>query len=490
MARTNTKRLYRKDGRWYVDFRDFADVGGRLEGVRPPGDRFATKDRATARRLAKARHKELKAARRRPPTESDVDLTRLGDFVDHHLVREAKETERSEQSLAILSQQLGAAIEHFGVNSRMRHIRSTHIRGFMDELLLRVGTETARKYLFALSKLFRRARADEVVPPEHDPVGVLVNKPGKRRKKTERPWLEVPEAALLLEAARLYAPKRDDLGIPYAHALVATLLLTGGRPAEVLQLEVLDVDLVRDTIKFRWSEDYRLKNESSIRVIPLWPQLKAILQAYLAGPDAPTGRFLFPSPTDADKPIRNINKLIQQLSLRIGREAVTPKIFRHTYCAARLQTMDNEKPIAQFTVSDELGHNSAQMVRDIYGHVGTVRHRSEVVEYPLEPYMLQLKPRLERLQTVSAERNAHAPNYKNRVSLEDELAIVRIAGERPELAHRMAAKILAERDGKVSESGVYWVWKRYQLNTIDLRRAARDSGRIEQLIESIRTSRN
>jgi hypothetical protein len=53
------KWLYRKDGRWYGDFRPYADVGGGQEALRPDGERYATKDHPVAKRLAKARLAEL-----------------------------------------------------------------------------------------------------------------------------------------------------------------------------------------------------------------------------------------------------------------------------------------------------------------------------------------------------------------------------------------------------------------------------------------------
>jgi len=65
---------------------------------------------------------------------------------------------------------------------------------------------------------------------------------------------------------------------------------------------------------------------------------------------------------------------------------VRSKCFRHTYCAARLQTLDGGKPVAIYTVSRELGHSSTDMVEGVYSHLGNVRHRADVVEYRVEPF--------------------------------------------------------------------------------------------------------
>ena len=139
-----------------------------------------------------------------------------------------------------------------------------------------------------------RAIMDEKVAPGYNPVAMWGhNRP--KGKKTEAHWLEVHKAALLLEAAKLYKPERSDVAIPDLHALIATHLLTGGRPAEVRGLAIADVSFQHKTVTFRPNEQRRLKTDTSTRTVPLWPQLEEILTAYLKGPNAPKGKLLFPS---------------------------------------------------------------------------------------------------------------------------------------------------------------------------------------------------
>ena len=73
---------------------------------------------------------------------------------------------------------------------------------------------------------------------------------------------------------------------------------------------------------------------------------------------------------------------------------LTTRVFRHTWTAARLQTLDRGAPLSVYTVARELGHGSEEMVRRVYAHLGTVRHRSEVVEYRIEQHLEALKDRL------------------------------------------------------------------------------------------------
>jgi hypothetical protein len=81
------KWLYKKDGRFYGDFRSYRDVGGGQEAMVPDGERFATKDYRAAKTLAKARLAELRGLRK---GGLDPDLRMLGPFVDYHLEQEAQ----------------------------------------------------------------------------------------------------------------------------------------------------------------------------------------------------------------------------------------------------------------------------------------------------------------------------------------------------------------------------------------------------------------
>ena len=76
--------------------------------------------------------------------------------------------------------------------------------------------------------------------------------------------------------------------------------------------------------------------------------------------------------------------------------------FRHTYCAARLQTLDRGAPVSRYTVSRELGHGSEEMVRRVYAHLGDVRHRSDVVEFRVDQHLDRLGDRLQRFGLAAA----------------------------------------------------------------------------------------
>jgi hypothetical protein len=46
------------------------------------------------------------------------------------------------------------------------------------------------------------------------------------------------------------------------------------------------------------------------------------------------------------------------------------------------------------TVAKEIGHGDETMVHRVYGHLGQVRHRAEVVEYRVEQHLAKLGERL------------------------------------------------------------------------------------------------
>lgn len=328
--------------------------------------------------------------------------TTLLAFAREHLMAKAKAGKATESWVAETEHCLARAVEHFGSERDLAAITAADVRRW-TELLQSVPNGrgailsggTVRHHLNALSNLYRRAQAEGYVTPGYNPVAALLEKPSAQHHEAR--WLEVHEAALLLETAKSYRPKRGDLAVPYAHALLATFLLTGGRQKEVLGLEVEDVSFDRKTITFRPNQWRRLKTATSHRSVPLWPQLEESLREYVFGAAAPPGRLLFPSfRTGHEAMLTDFRKLLDAVAGRAGWKPgeVRSKMFRHTYCAARLQTLDRGAPVSEFTVARELGHGGEAMVRRVYGHLGQVRQRTEVVEYRVEPYAAILGDRL------------------------------------------------------------------------------------------------
>ncbi len=419
--------------RYYGDFRDFADVGGSREALIPKGAERATTDEKLAQALAAERIGDLETRRRRKQRREPEGDTYLAPYVAYHMVAKSRSQRWTGQWLESVEMHLIAAIEFFcnggkalprgeddapiltGIEDReLDSIGVTDVQAYVEWLASRparhgamLSLSSQRKYLNSLSNLYRRAISERKVPVGYNPVSGLMDKPQDGAGRREANWLEVHDAALFLESARLYvAEQRNGApAIPFVYPLIATFLLTGGRPAEVFGLEISDVCFERKTVTFRRNQWRRLKTDESWRAIPLWPQLASIIDEYLHGPLAPQERLLFPSVKN-DGLIIDIRKVLDHVAVQAGWKAgdVRPYAFRHTYTAARLQTLDRGHPVSNYTVARELGHGGDALVKRVYGHLGTVRHRADVIEYRADHFAEQLGERLRKLHECVQER--------------------------------------------------------------------------------------
>ena len=237
-----------------------------------------------------------------------------------------------------------------------------------------------------------------------------------RALPTTTPASESPD----LGAWRRHLSSRRTDALPFIYPLLATYLLTGGRETEVLGLEVGDVNFERKTITFRPNQWRRLKTDASHRTVPLWPQLEAILLTYLRSDYAPPiGGLLFPSRNGGM--VTDFRKALDVVAQRAGwkRGEVRSKAFRHTYCAAQLQTLDAGASVSIYTVGKELGHGGDALVKRVYGHLGTVRHRAEAIEYRVEQHAGQLGERLQLVRSAELTEQGFRPAEVPREALPD-----------------------------------------------------------------------
>ena len=411
-SRKHGNRVYwRNQGshrRAYGDFRDFSDVGGGREALVPRGAKLATSDPVVAEALSVQRLAALQERRRNKTLLGVERQASLAEFASHHLVQKKKAGRVTDSHLSDTEQRLRLAIEFFGASTDLCSISVQDVQRWVNHLSQRSGVRgktlsggTVRHYINALSNVYRRAQSEGYVQPGYNPVAAMLEKPTASRQEAR--WLEVHDAALLLEAARTYRPPVEQLAFPHVFPLLATFLLTGGRRSEVLGLEVDDVSFDRRTITFRPNDWRRLKTRTSHRTVPLWPQLEVILREYLfAGPSPKGSGLLFPSDRRGTVGmIQDTRKIIDAVARRAGWEAgeIRTKVFRHTYCAARLQTLDRGAPVSAWTVAKEMGHGGRSLVDRVYGHLGEVRHRSDAVEYRAEQHAAALGERLVALRT-------------------------------------------------------------------------------------------
>ena len=433
MARRPRKNVgthkFQRGDRWYGDFREYEDVGGGREALAESGSTWGTKDEEIAKALFVKRLNELQDKKRsRAGVPQEDKTTTLAKLVQHHLLKKDKAGKTSYSHTRDLEQRLGVAIEYFGGGRDPRTIEPEEVSDWAEKLA-EDGTRkpgTVRHYLNALGGLYTRAEEGLWVDPGYNPVAALVEKPSGWRRG-EAAFLEMTDAALYLEAARLLGD-RDRLmpglagnrvrAMPGWYPIVATFLLTGGRQSEVMGLDVDDVSFDRGEIHFRPNAHRRLKTLTSVRTVPLWPQLREILQEWMYGGETPrTSGLLFPSSTGAM--VGNLRQSLDATARLCGIDGgkLRTRPFRHTYCSARLQTVQRIlKPggdpsdenaweyieVSKFQVQKEMGHGGSQLVDRIYGHAQKNPIRSDVVEYRVEKHVEVLGDRLRSLTAKQA----------------------------------------------------------------------------------------
>lgn len=377
MPKRRKSRLYYRGARgWYADFRDFADVGGKREAMTPDGSATPTHSEAEATALMTARLGELEKMRER---QVEGAAPFLEDFARVHL--RDKALSRAESTVTRDEQSLRIAIAFFG-DVRLDEIGVKEIMAYVRYRMAQPGNrggtiaaQTVRNELNALSSLYRRAVAEGAISV--NPVLSLPARP--MRKSVEVQWLEVGEAAAILDAAAEIDRNPPPRAVRFLAPLLATHMLTGGRNTEVWGLEVKDIAFDYDVVRIVPNAWRRLKGgQKHARNVPLWPQLRATLEAYIEE-SRPTG-LLFPSPRGGM--LKTIQASLSSAVRMAGvGKHVTVKTFRHTYAATRIQTTDHGAPVSVFTVARELGHSDTKMIEQVYGHLQNVRHRLPYVEF-------------------------------------------------------------------------------------------------------------
>lgn len=368
--------MYYRPGRgWYGDFRNFAEVGGGQEALKPEGSRRATEDQGQATLLFARRLEYLQARRagRVPEPAAPVLVPRMLSYLERHGELKAADGRARPLTIAREHRKLEAIATWWG-DPRLDAIDLRHL----NELKLRLkdrAPQTVCHYVNAVSSLLQSAVSDGYV--RHN-VARDVKRPRVRR--SEVPYLESAQGHALLVAAGELDADPDYRGVRPLRALIGTALLAGPRKRELFALLVEDVDFDAGVVRFRPNAYYGdRKSRHAVRNVPLWPQLRSLLVPVVG--DRASG-LVFPGAEGG--PLRDVRTAIA----RAFERAKLPKprgkewhLFRHTYTAMRLQTLDQGAPVSLWTVAKELGHGSVTMIEQTYGHLLEVRQRLPVVEY-------------------------------------------------------------------------------------------------------------
>lgn len=223
-----------------------------------------------------------------------------------------------------------------------------------------LSAATANRYLATLRSLLAYAVADGRL---HRNVAAGVKLPGSRRTRREGQFLTLPELAALREAC----------AGPYAE-LVTVLGLCGLRWGELAGLQVGDLvqvpgkglrlqravlassrsgELYEDTLKTRTARTVALPADAA-RIVDRWAKGK--------GSDA----WLFAAPGGGPLGESNWRRSVRwtEACRKIGRPTLRPHDLRHTAASVWLAVGADPKVVQRM-----LGHASAAMTMDLYGHL-------------------------------------------------------------------------------------------------------------------------
>ncbi len=365
---------YRRGRGFYGDFRG---VGGGREALTSPGSRSATHNRDEAMQLYDARRKFYRdRAAGIVETPMPVEVPTLAVFHDRYL-----EEKRDEIRAVSLERERGALahVLEFFDGGRIRLDAITRADGARYHAWRkrgrRVSQRTRDMELGALSTLLTSAAELAII--ETNPLAG--RKRRRKREATQTAYLERKEVAVLLDAA-LRLDREPSRHLPDREVRLAVLCYTGMRRNEAMGLLVTDVDLDRNLVHVR-PNTYRpdLKTVHSQRVVPLFSELRALLVPWIG--DRREG-LLFPSP--AGRMYRDIRGLLTgALKAAEITAPITVHGLRHTFTAARLQSLDGGHPVSAWTVACELGHRNVTLIERVYGHLLRDRSaaRTEGVSY-------------------------------------------------------------------------------------------------------------
>ena len=216
-----------------------------------------------------------------------------------------------------------------------------------------LARNTLHTMLVLVSEILDSAVEDGIIP-RNPAISKRVFIPSE--KKTKRKALTLEEVQDVIR--QLY--RAEDVT---NRRLLALMLFTGMRRGEILGLRWEDIDFEKDTISVSRAVSYisnqpilsSTKTKNGLRVIPLNPQLKELLQPIEAE------GFIFGS----EKPITKMVyiRLFRNINRDFDLHGATAHVFRHSYLS-----LLNQAGVDPKTIQAIGGHGSFLMTYDLYVH--------------------------------------------------------------------------------------------------------------------------
>jgi integrase len=250
---------------------------------------------------------------------------------------------------------------------KLAHLTPARIETFRDELLQKVSRALARKVLTSLKSLLKNAGHSHIAAG----VSIKRNKRKERKLEIGRDIPEPKEIKRLIEAATT----------AHDRALLLTVALTGLRASELRGLRWSDVDLKTAELHVRQRADRynRIgppKSESSVRALPLTPEVLSALKIWKLECPLNGGNLVFPTSTGNVEHHSNMLRSLAPVMAAAGLVDAKgePKYalhaFRHFFASWCINPKSRGgRQLPPKEVQTLLGHSSIVMTLDIYGHL-------------------------------------------------------------------------------------------------------------------------
>ncbi len=251
-------------------------------------------------------------------------------------------------------------------------VSSVQIERFLTELATSRSVRTAARVRTTLRGLFRYAVRTRRLP-KSPAEGVDLPRPDSRTGKVVeiRPF-PIEELVAVVEAQRAHSERYADVTL--------VLALTGLRLGELRGLRVRDVvDVPYPALVVKRSVPQSARTSAPIersttkggrsRIVPLSAPAQPVIERWAVG-RAPDD-LLFPAPEGGYLRVQNWRRAVQWNKTSLGRR---PHDLRHTAASLWIAAGIDIK-----TVSSWLGHSTAKLTLDTYGHLmGTDADRAAV----------------------------------------------------------------------------------------------------------------
>jgi integrase len=250
---------------------------------------------------------------------------------------------------------------------KLARLTPAKVEAFRDDLLNSLSRPLARKVMTSLKSLLKVAKYAHVAAD----VSIKGNKRGERKLEVGRDIPTTAEVRRIIEQAK---------GIKQ-RALLLTISTCGLRASELRGLRWRDVDLKHAEIHVRQRADRyckigQPKSESSVRTIPLAPDLLKVLKEWKLACPKGEGDLVFPSATGRidhhANMLRSLEPVMKAAGVvdKDGRPKYAMHAFRHFFASWCINPKERGgRGLPAKVVQELLGHSSIVMTLDTYGHL-------------------------------------------------------------------------------------------------------------------------